>query len=257
MLSPAFAASVDSKKGELQDLKSRIESLRQDMAKAEESKTYAADQLREVESAISDVNRQLHELGAKRSGLKAELADLDTQSRRLDRQAGTQQDQLARLLHHQFVGGDSDALTLLLSGRDPNQSARDQYFLTQLSRAKADLIQQLRTVAAEKKRLADDVRERQAQLAEIESRQQESRAQLLAGKKQRATKLAAIGGQLKAQRREISDAEEGRTAPGQTDRGAGPHLGDEKSSAKSQATRHPRRKHRTRRECKNPESERP
>jgi len=200
----AFAAAVDSKKGELQDLKSRIEALRRDMAAAEESKTYAADQLRETESAISNANRRLHELGGERAELKAELADLDMQSQRLDRQTGAQQNQLARLLNRQFVGGDSDALRLLLSGRDPNQSARDKYFLTQLSRAKADLIQQLRAVAAEKKRLADAVRERQAQLAEIERRQQESRAQLLERKKQRLTTLAAIADRLKAQRREIT-----------------------------------------------------
>ena len=184
-------------------MKVRIESLRREMAKAEESKTYAADQLRETESAISDVNRRLHELSAEGSGLKAELGELDTQSRRLERQAGTQQNQLARLLNRQFVGGDSDALKLLLSGEDPNQLARDRYFLTQLSRAKADLIQQLRAVAAEKKRLADAVRERQAQLAAVEHRQQESRAQLLERKKQRLTTLAAIGDRLKAQRREI------------------------------------------------------
>jgi murein hydrolase activator len=202
-VSTAFAASVDSKKDELQDLKIRIESLRRDMAKAEESKGYAADQLRETESAISDVNRRLHELGTERSALKAELADLDSQSRRLDRQTGAQQNQLARLLNRQFVGGDSDALKLLLSGEDPNQAARDKYFLTQLSRAKADLIQQLRAVAAEKKQLADAVRERQAQLAEIERRQQESRAQLLERKKQRLTTLATIADRLKAQRREI------------------------------------------------------
>jgi len=200
---PSYAASVDAKKDELQELKSRIESLRRDMAKAEESKTDAADQLRETESAISDVNRRLHELGSDRSALKAELADLETQSRRLDRQAGAQQNQLARLLNRQFVGGDSDALKLLLSGENPNQAARDKYFLTQLSRAKADLIQQLRAVAAEKNRLADAVRERQAQLAEIERREHESRAQLLVRKKQRLTTLAAIGDRLKAQRREI------------------------------------------------------
>ena len=204
LASTAFAASVDSKKGELQDLKSRIESLRRDMAAAEESKTYAADQLRETESAISNVNRRLHELGGERAELKAALADLDVQSQRLDRQTGAQQNQLARLLNRQFVGGDSDALRLLLSGRDPNQSARDKYFLTQLSRAKADLIQQLRAVAAEKKRLAEAARERQEQLAEIERRQQESRAQLLDRKKQRLTTLAAIADRLKAQRREIS-----------------------------------------------------
>jgi septal ring factor EnvC (AmiA/AmiB activator) len=203
-VSVAFAASVDSKKGELQDLKGRIETLRRDMAAAEESKTYAADQLRETESAISNVNRRLHELGAERTELKAELADLDAQGQRLDRQTGAQQNQLARLLNRQFVGGDSDALKLLLSGHDPNQSARDKYFLTQLSRAKADLIQQLRAVAAEKKRLADAARERQAALAEIERRQQESRAQLLDRKKQRLTTLAAIADRLKAQRREIT-----------------------------------------------------
>jgi len=201
--STAFAAAVDSKKEELQDLKSRIESLRRNMAQAEESKTYAADQLRETESAISDANRRLHELGAERSGLKAELADLDTQSRRLDRQTNTQQNQLARLLNRQFVGGDADALKLLLSGEDPNQSARDRYFLTQLSLAKADLIQQLHAVADEKRRLADGVRERQAQLVEVERRQQESRAQLLERKKQRLATLAALSDRLKAQRREI------------------------------------------------------
>ena len=199
-----FAGSVDSKKGELQDLKGRIETLRRDMAAAEESKTYVADQLRETESEISTANRHLHELGAERTDLKAQLADLDAQSQRLDRQTGAQQNQLARLLNRQFVGGDSDALKLLLSGHDPNQSARDKYFLTQLSRAKADLIQQLRAVAAEKKRLADAARERQTQLAEIERQQQESRAQLLERKKQRLTTLAAIASHLKAQSREIT-----------------------------------------------------
>jgi septal ring factor EnvC (AmiA/AmiB activator) len=200
----AFASPVDSKKGELQDLKSRIETLRRDMAAAEESKTYAADQLRETESEISNVNRHLHELGIERAELKTQLADLDAQSQHLDRQTGTQQNQLARLLNRQFVGGDSDALKLLLSGHDPNQSARDKYFLTQLSRAKADLIQQLRAVAAEKKRLADAVREHQVQLADIERQQQESRAQLLDRKKQRLTTLAAIADRLKAQRHEIT-----------------------------------------------------
>lgn len=81
LASPAFAATVDAKKGELQDLKGRIETLRREMAAAEESKTYAADQLRETESAISNANRRLHELGAERAELTAQLADLEAQSR--------------------------------------------------------------------------------------------------------------------------------------------------------------------------------
>jgi septal ring factor EnvC (AmiA/AmiB activator) len=199
----SFAAPTDVKREELKDLKDRIETLRRDLAKGEESRSSVADQLRDTESAVSDANRRLHELGAERAELKSQLAELEAQGQRLDRQTGAQQNQLARLLNHQFVGGDADVLKFLLAGNDPNQSARDKYFLTQLSRAKADLIQQLRTVASEKKRLADAARERQNQLAAIENRQQESRAQLLERKQQRLTTLAAIGDRLKAQRREI------------------------------------------------------
>ncbi len=91
----------------------------------------------------------------------------------------------------------------MLSGRDPNQAARDRYFLTQLSRAKADLIVELRGVAAEKQRLADGVRERRDKLAAIEQREQEGRAQLVEKQKQRQTLLAKLGSQIKAQRAEI------------------------------------------------------
>ncbi|MBP7423933.1 MAG: hypothetical protein KA806_10910, partial [Sulfuritalea sp.] len=89
-LAPAYGASVERKKEELQDLKGRIEALRRDMAAAEESRAHAADQLREVESAISTANRRLHELGLDSAALKAELAELDAEGRRLDRQGGAQ-----------------------------------------------------------------------------------------------------------------------------------------------------------------------
>jgi septal ring factor EnvC (AmiA/AmiB activator) len=202
-----LAAPATGNKSELQEqqgaLRGRIEALDRDLAKKEESRAEATDQLREAESAISDVNRRLRELGDNTRALEAELADLNAQGGRLDRQSATQQSQLARLLHHQFVGGDSDSLQLLLAGRDPNQAARDRYYVTQLSRAKADLIKELRGVAAEKKRLADGVRERQEKLAELEKRQQESRAQLVQKQKQRQAMLAKLAQQIKSQRAEI------------------------------------------------------
>lgn len=199
----APTSPVEAKKVELQDLQSRIDALRQDMAQAEASKGYAVDQLRETESAVSDANRRLHELGTERRQSQEQMSELETQSQRLDRQTRSQQNQLGRLLNRQFIGGDPDALQLLLAGRNPNQAARDQYFLNQLSRAKADLIQQLRGVAAEKIRLAEAVRERQAQLAEIERRQKDSHAQLLERKKQRETTLVKIASRIQAQQQEI------------------------------------------------------
>ena len=199
----AIAASVERKKEELQDLKGRIEALRRDMAAAEQNRAHATDQLREAESAISAVNRRLYELSTESAALRSELAELDAQGQRLDRQGEQKRGQLAHLLNRQFVGGDSDALQLLLAGEDPNQAARDRYFLGLLSRAKADLIQRLRAASEEKKQLAATVRVRQGQLAEVERKQQEQRAQLVERRAQRQAQLASIAGQLKAQRREI------------------------------------------------------
>lgn len=198
------AAPVEAKQDRLKAVQERIESLRRDMSRAEKSKDYAADQLRETETAISDTNRRLHQLTAERAAVEGKLKALEDQTQRLGQQTSVQQNQLARLLNRQFIGGDADALTLLLAGRDPNLAARDRYFLTQLSRAKADLIQELRTAAGEQQRLADAAREQQTRLAEIERRQQESHAQLLARKKQRAATLARLADRIRTQRHEIA-----------------------------------------------------
>ena len=198
-----FAASVDTRKGELKDVQGRIEALQRDLAKTEESHSDAVDQLRETESAISSANRRLRELSAERHDVELELNELDTQAKRFDRQTSAQQNQLARLLNRQFVGGDADALQLLLAGRDPNQAARDSHFLTRLSSAKAELIRELRGVAVEKNRLAVEARGRQARLVEIEKHAQDSRTHLLEKQRQRQAMLSTIAGRIKTQRQEI------------------------------------------------------
>jgi septal ring factor EnvC (AmiA/AmiB activator) len=202
---PAFAlaAPIAEKKAELSELRGRIDGLRHDLAKSEESKAYAADQLRETESSISNANRRLHELGLARSQTQAELADLELQTQRLLRQTETQQHQLAKLMFRHYVRGDSDALQLVIAGRDPNQAARDYHFLTLLSKAKAELIGSLRSAAAEKARLAGAAREQADKLAAIEQQRQQERAALVLQRQQRQATLAKVADRIKAQRREI------------------------------------------------------
>lgn len=199
----APAAPIAEKKAELGELRGRIDALRRDLAKSEESKASAADQLRETESSISDANRRLHELGQARAQTQGELGDLEQQTQRLLHQTETQQQQLARLMFRHYVRGETDALQLVIAGHDPNQAARDYHFLTLLSKAKADLIGSLRTAAAEKARLADAAREKADKLAAIEQQQQQERAALLTQRQQRHATLAKVADRIKAQRRDI------------------------------------------------------
>ena len=196
-------AAVEVKRGQLKELQGRIDTLHRDLAKSEESKAYAADQLKETESAISVAKRGLHELGMQREVTQAELLDLQQQARRLEAQIASQQGQLGRLLYRQYVNGETDALQTLLAGNDPNQAARDLHYLTLLSRAKADLLGVLHTTLAEKQRLADAARAKRDELAAVEQKQQSQHAALVVQQQQRQGMLAKLAGKIKEQRREI------------------------------------------------------
>jgi len=203
----AGAATTAAQKADLKDqqgdLRQRIDVLRRDLAKSEESRAYAADQLKETESAISDANRGLRQLVDQRGAVNGEIRELESQARRLAEQTEAQQAQLSRLLYRHYTRGESDALHTLLAGRDPNQAAMDYHFLTRLSRAKAELIADLRDKAREKKRLTESAREKNAELAAIEQKQQLARGRLVEQQKQRQTLLARTADRIKAQRREI------------------------------------------------------
>lgn len=200
----ALAAPADVKREELKDLQGRIQSLQQDIAKAEESRADAAEELREAEQAISEANRKLRELGSERAQVQATLASLDAQSQKLTSRISTQQTQLGRLFTRQYYAGETDALSHLLSGSDPNQLARDAHYLSLLSRAKAGLIRNLGEILDEKKRLAGLAREKSEELAEIEKSQQRERAGLVEQQKKRQAVLARLSDRIKAQRREVS-----------------------------------------------------
>ncbi len=204
----AFAAIAAPKRAELQaqqqDLRNRIGSLQADLSKNEKSKAGVTEQLRAVEASISAANRKLQQLAENRHAIELQLNELERQSQQLARQVDNQQKQLSRLLYQQFIHGNDDALHLLLSGKDPNQTARDRYFMTLLSREKADLLGDMRSALQEKKRLAEVTREKSAELAGIEKQQQEGRAALLQQQKERQTLLARIAGDIKTQQKQIN-----------------------------------------------------
>lgn len=204
LLFSLFAAAAPAdRRADLKDLQGRIQALQKAVGKAEGSRADTAEELRETERAISEASRKLRNLADERSEVQASLNTLKGQSQHLEEGIAGQQSQLAGLLYRQYRAGESDALRHLLSGNDPNQLSRDTHYLTLLSRAKADLIRGLGETLHEKQRLADLARAKNAELSEIERRQQSERADLVGQQKKRQAVLARISGKIKVQRREI------------------------------------------------------
>ena len=185
-------------------MRGRIDALQQRLAAAEETKSEAADALRESERAISETNRVLRELAGQRRALNAQLSELQSRRQRATAEIDGQQARLARLLYQQYIGVQPDALKLLLNRDDPNRIARELHYLTHLSRARAELIRNLRSNLGRLNELEGAVRQQSAELAAIDAEQQAQRKRLEAEKRARKTVLVRVSRQIEQQRREIS-----------------------------------------------------
>jgi len=200
---PACAAD----KADLEALHARIETLRKNLSGAEEDRTEASDGLRASERGVSEANRRLHEIGAQQRLARGELARVREQSRALEATIATQQRELGQLLAMRYVSARQDYLRLLLSGRDPNQTARDLHYYSYISRAQADFIRALRANRAGLAQLADEARAKDTELAALEARQRDERKELLAQQAERRRVLARLSTQIRSQRREIKSLE--------------------------------------------------
>ena len=200
----AAAPASNAQKDELRQLRGRIDALQQRLAAAEETKTEAVDSLRESERAISETNRVLRELAGQRRALNAQLSELQGKGRRATAEIDAQQARLARLLYQQYIGAQPDALKLLLNRDDPNRIARELHYLTHLSRARAELIRNLRSNLGRLNELEGATRQQSAELAAIDAKQQAQRKRLEAEKRARKTVLVRVSRQIEHQRREIS-----------------------------------------------------
>ncbi len=197
--------AVAEKRGDLKELRGHINSLRKEMASAEGQRADAADQLKDVELAISTTQREIRELEAQRSRLQATLKDLNRESQELENRLQSQRAQLEKLVYRQYLQGNPDALRLLLSGDEPNQTARDLYYLAAIGRARSTLLQEIEANLQRKQGLVAQTREQAEQLTAIEARQKEQHGKLVAQREQRSVVLSQISAKIAQQRREIGN----------------------------------------------------
>jgi len=197
-------AAPKASKADLLQLRDRIDALQKELASKEESKSEAADALRESERAISDANRKLAELAREQREASNLLNQLQAQSGQIKNSIEAQQTQLGQLLYRQYLGGQQEYLRLLLNQQDPNQVARELHYYGYLSRARARGIKTLRLNLGQLDTLTLESREKSAEIAAIQAEQATQKKHLEREKAEHKKLLTRISGQVDKQRREIS-----------------------------------------------------
>lgn len=199
----AAAPSATRAKEDLRELRGRIEALQKRISDAEESRTEAADALKGSERAISDANRKLHDLAQQSLQADRRLAGLRAGRRENETALQAQQALLERLLYQQYLDGRSEPLKLLLNRENPNQIARQMHYFSYISRARADLIGDLRTRLAQLDQSAREVEAQAAEIASIAAEQTAQKRRLEQEKRARGRVLARISTDIRKQKREI------------------------------------------------------
>jgi septal ring factor EnvC (AmiA/AmiB activator) len=188
---------------QLEELRGRIERLQRQLAESEGSRTEAADALRASERAISDANRRLFHLTERSRDGKAVMARLQTQRARAEESAQTQQALLARLVYQQYLSGQPEPLRLLLNRQDPDEMARQMYYLGYVTRARADLLATLRRDLSDIERLSREVQDKTTELGRLRIEQSAEKRQLERERESRAKLYERVSSQIEYQRKEI------------------------------------------------------
>lgn len=201
----AFAErAVQSSPEQLRALQQRMEALRDELNQSESAHREARDELRSSEKAISDASRALRDIAGRRKAVESALTQTRKDVAAGEERLRTQQSQLAQLLRGHQRAGEADALRHLLSGTDPNQSARDLHYLRSLSKSQLRLMDDHRATLTRQREL---LAQQDAQLDEIrtlEAERERERGKLHAEHDVRRKVLDRIATQLRTERKELA-----------------------------------------------------
>ena len=196
-------AAYATRQEQLENLRKRISALQQEVEKTTESKSEAADALRDSERAISDSNRKLHNLALQQQAATRSLKQMQQQSAKLEQDAQGQQALLGQLLYQQYLGGRQEYLKLLLNNHDPNQVARELQYYEYITRDRAAWLHTLRSNLAQINSLADQTRQKSDEIAKLQAAEKNQRKHLENDKRARRQVLRKIALQLRRQRHEM------------------------------------------------------
>ena len=199
----ALAGPESGRQQELKDLRGRIEALQQELDQASEDRAEAADGLKKSERRISDVARSLRELDAKQHRLTRELRRLEAESSLVEGEIADQRKRLAVLLRERYVQSGSDAMKLMLNGKDPGEVARNLEYYGYIGRARAEVIHEYQSSLARLDALKQKARVQRDGLQQIKSERVAQKKALEDEKGARQEVLYKLSLQIRKQRKQI------------------------------------------------------
>ncbi|PHV11669.1 murein hydrolase activator EnvC family protein [Chitinimonas sp. BJB300] len=189
---------------DLQDLRRKIDSLKQELQANEATRHDAADALKSSEQAISAANRAVAQLNREQQLSEAALANISQDIVKTRQNLESNRQRLQDLIRSRHRNGQHEALRLLLNQQDPNKLARDLRYYRYIAQAQYKLSGELNGQLDKLNALAEVIRQKHEVLVRIAAERKQARDRLKAEQAEKQEVLSKIAGEIGEQRKQIS-----------------------------------------------------
>jgi len=198
-------ADAAASRAELDEVQARRKEIEAAAADTEKLRAEADAALKAVEKSVSRAKRRLRELRKAQADVEASLRAVRADQARTQADIDAGREALGQWLKRYYQHGGEPGVGHLLSARDPNQLARDAYYLERIGREKQAIVERLRVAEARFAEQASQIESKQKALEANERKQQAQAAELKKEQARRAAILADLSSTLKAQHAQIGE----------------------------------------------------
>lgn len=205
------AGRMASSRSELDAVKAKLKAAEAEVADTESSHAEATKALKQAEVAMSKILRRVRELARDRKTAEEAVAKIEADLRQTQTRVEAGRAALADWLRSYYQHGGEPGVGYLLSAREPNQLARDAYYLEQIGREKQAIVVRLREAMALQARQQAEAEAHRAKVARLESAQQRELAELKKERDRRGQILAELSKSLKSRKDEVASLQRDQT----------------------------------------------
>lgn len=198
------AVNAEATKGDLAQIKEKIQQLTNAISKSREAKQDANEALKASETAISHSRKKQRDIQDAQQENRERLQGLQQQMSHLQRQVNQQQQVISQQLNQQYRHGQTSQLQMLLQQQDPASTSRNLKYLAYLTAAQQQHIQSLQVNQEEVDRVRTET-SAQAQRTDALARQyDQATLQLEQEKRQRTQALSQLSKQIETQEQQLN-----------------------------------------------------
>lgn len=208
---PAWGATQDhnptqyqTQSAELENLRSRIETLRHSLQGAQQQQGDLRTRLADAEQAIAALDARLKEYDAQLQTHSRRLDELEAEQHRLQDELDVQSTALGRQLRAAYILGKQDDLKILLNQEDPARLGRHLAYYDYLNRARMRRIEHYHANLKQLAAVTESIGQQAATLEALQTAQRDERQLLELGRQTHAQLLAGLSDEISTRNEELT-----------------------------------------------------